>query len=86
MERTNRNQKLWRMAKDQGELLDLKLEESTAGGGSDGNTTSLFTATLDGLGTIGDGAHARHEFIFKDKLIERTALLTILLTATPLNN
>jgi len=85
MERTNRNQKLWRMAKGQGELLGLELEESTAGGGSDGNTTSLFTATLDGLGTIGDGAHARHEFIFTDKLIERTALLTILLTAKPLN-
>lgn len=81
MEKTNRNQKLWKMAKNLGELIGLELEESTAGGGSDGNTTSLFTATLDGLGTIGDGAHARHEFIFIDKLIERTALLTILLTA-----
>ena len=86
MERTNRNQKLWKMAKNLGELIDLELEESTAGGGSDGNTTSLFTATLDGLGTIGGGAHAKHEFIFTDKLIERTALLTILLTANPLNN
>ncbi|MCK5401410.1 MAG: M20 family metallopeptidase [Flavobacteriaceae bacterium] len=81
MEKTNRNQKLWKMAKNLGELIGLELEEATAGGGSDGNTTSLFTATLDGLGTIGDGAHARHEFIFIDKLIERTALLTILLTA-----
>ena len=81
MERTIRNQKLWKMARNLGELIDLELEESTAGGGSDGNTTSLFTATLDGLGTTGDGAHAKHEFIFTDKLIERTALLTILLTA-----
>ncbi len=86
MERTIRNQKLWKMAKNLGELIDLELEESTAGGGSDGNTTSLFTATLDGLGTIGDGAHAKHEFIFIDKLIERTALLTILLMANSLNN
>lgn len=57
-----------------------------AGGGSDGNTTSLYTATLDGLGTVGDGAHAKHEFIFKDKLVERTALLTILLLAKPIKN
>ncbi len=86
MEKTNRNQKLWKMAKNLGELIDLELEESTAGGGSDGNTTSRYTATLDGLGTIGDGAHAKHEFIFTDKLIERTALLTILLTANPIKN
>lgn len=86
MEKTVRNQKLWKMAKNLGELIDLDLEESTAGGGSDGNTTSLFTATLDGLGTIGDGAHAKHEFIFTDKLIERTVLLTILLTANPIND
>ena len=86
MERTVRNQKLWKMAKNLGELIDLELEESTAGGGSDGNTTSMFTATLDGLGTIGDGAHAKHEFIFTDKLIERTALLTILLTAKAIND
>ncbi len=86
MERTNRNQKLWKMAKNLGELIGLELEESTAGGGSDGNTTSLFTATLDGLGTIGGGAHAKHEFIFSDKLIERTALLTILLTAKSSND
>ncbi len=86
MEKTNRNQKLWKMAKNLGELIDLELEESTAGGGSDGNTTSMYTATLDGLGTIGDGAHAKHEFIFTDKLIERTALLTILLTANSIKN
>jgi glutamate carboxypeptidase len=85
MEKTIRNQKLWQTAKNLGELIDLELEESTAGGGSDGNTTSMFTATLDGLGTTGDGAHAKHEFIFTDKLIERTALLTILLTASLIN-
>lgn len=86
MEKTLRNQQLWEIAKDVGKLLGLKLEQATAGGGSDGNTTSLYTATLDGLGTTGDGAHAKHEFIFTDKLIERTALLTLLLLEDFPNN
>jgi len=81
MERTLRNQKLWLLAKSIAENMNLKLDQATAGGGSDGNTTSLYTATLDGLGTVGDGAHARHEFIFKEKLIERTNLLAMLLSA-----
>ena len=79
MEKTARNQKLWKNALQNARFLGLELEEATAGGGSDGNTTSLYTATLDGLGTTGDGAHAAHEFIFTEKLIERTALLTLLL-------
>ncbi len=79
MEKTPRNRQLWKIAKANGKLIGLNLEQATAGGGSDGNTTSLYTATLDGLGTTGDGAHAKHEFIFIDKLVERTALLTLLL-------
>ncbi len=79
MERTPRNQKLWQLAKAKALELGLDLEEATAGGGSDGNTTSEYTATLDGLGTTGDGAHAVHEFIFVEQLPERTALLTLLL-------
>ncbi len=86
MEKTVRNQELWRTAKQKGELLGLALDQATAGGGSDANTTSLYTATLDGLGTPGDGAHAAHEYIFRDKLIERTALLTLLLLSKPLNH
>ena len=85
MEKNPRNQNLWQRAQAGGELLGIDLEEATAGGGSDGNTTSLYTATLDGLGTTGDGAHALHEFIFKEKLIERTALLVILLLENPIN-
>lgn len=85
MESTLRNKMLWEKAKEQGRLLGLELDHATAGGGSDGNTTSQFTATLDGLGTPGDGAHAHHEFIFKNKLIERTALLILLLTHEPLD-
>ena len=79
MEKTSRNQQLWKLAQADAKLIGLSLEEASAGGGSDGNTTSLYTATLDGLGTTGDGAHATHEFIYIDKLIERTALLTLLL-------
>ena len=79
MERTERNQKLWQKARTNGEFLGISLEQAMAGGGSDGNTTSLFTATLDGLGTVGDGAHAKHEFIFTDTIVERTALLAMLL-------
>jgi len=86
MESTPRNRKLWEKARRIGNLLELELEEAGAGGGSDGNTTSLYTATLDGLGTIGEGAHARHEYILKDKLQERTALLTMLLLAKPVQN
>lgn len=78
MEKTSRNQNLWKKAQKNGALIGLTLSQATAGGGSDGNTTSLYTATLDGLGTTGDGAHARHEYIFKDKLVERTALLTLM--------
>ena len=86
MERTEQNQQLWRIAQELGEGLDLALEQGTAGGGSDGNTTSLFTATIDGMGAVGDGAHAHHEYIYLDLLPVRCALLTLLLLAPPLNN
>lgn len=79
LERTPRNQQLWQYAQKNASELGFSLEESTAGGGSDGNTTSLYTATLDGLGAVGNGAHAPDEFIYLEPLIERTALLTQLL-------
>lgn len=81
MEATPRNHKLWVRAKHAGEELGLELHQTRAGGGSDGNTTSLYTATIDGLGPVGDGAHAIHEHLLIDKTLERTALLTLLLTA-----
>lgn len=81
MERTPRNRRLWQMARETAAGLGLTLEETTAGGASDGNTASLYTATLDGLGAVGHGAHARHEFIRIEPMIERTALLALLLLA-----
>jgi glutamate carboxypeptidase len=84
LEATPRNQTLWQVAKKLGAEINLELEEDSAGGGSDGNTTSLYTATLDGLGPVGDGAHAHHEFLYIDKTVERTALLALLLLEPPI--
>jgi glutamate carboxypeptidase len=84
MERTPANRQLWRLACTLGDELGLQLEEGLAGGGSDGNFTSLYTATLDGLGAVGDGAHARHEHLRLGRSIEHAALLTLLLMAPPL--
>jgi glutamate carboxypeptidase len=84
MEPGPRDRALWAAARAAGEDLGLALEQGMAGGGSDGNTTSQYTATLDGLGAVGDGAHAHHEFILLDKLPERTALLAMLLMAPPI--
>jgi glutamate carboxypeptidase len=58
--------------------LGIALGEGTAGGASDGSLTSLFTPTLDGLGAVGDGAHALHEHVVLDRLPERAALLALL--------
>ncbi len=81
LELTPRNKDLWEVACRCGESLGLSLQEGMAGGGSDGCTSSLYTATLDGLGAVGGGAHAAHEFIYVDSLVERAALLTLLLAA-----
>jgi glutamate carboxypeptidase len=82
MEATPGNLALMATARRLGRELGLGLGESMAGGMSDANTTSLYTPTLDRLGPIGDGAHARHEFIYEETLVDRAALLTLLL-ATP---
>jgi glutamate carboxypeptidase len=84
MERTPPNRALWETAGRLGKKIGAKLEEGTAGGASDGNTTSLYAATLDGLGAVGGGAHARHEFVYVDKMVERAALLALLLMEPPL--
>ena len=63
--------------------LSLCVDRAKVGGGSDGNTTSQYTATLDGLGAVGHGAHAPHEFLYIDKTLERAALLALLLLAPP---
>ncbi len=57
------------------------LEGRTVGGGSDGNfTAGLGIPTLDGLGAVGDGAHAEGEYVVVDAMPERAALVAALVT------
>jgi glutamate carboxypeptidase len=84
MESTPRNRALWAHAKRIGAELGLELTQARVGGGSDGNTTSQYSATLDGLGPVGHGAHAEHEFLYIDKTLDRVALLVMLLLSPPL--
>jgi glutamate carboxypeptidase len=81
MEALPRNQALWRLARELGRRLGLELDQAAVGGSSDGNTTSQHTATLDGLGAVGDGAHAAHEQAVIPELVQRSALLVLLLLA-----
>ena len=79
MERTPGVAVLWRAADRLGHRLGLDLEEGRSGGASDGNLTARFVPTLDGLGAVGDGAHAAHEHVRIDAMPERAALLALLL-------
>jgi glutamate carboxypeptidase len=79
LEPTPRNQRLWERARRLGKSLGLDLEQAAVGGGSDGNTTSLYTATLDGLGPVGGGAHAPDEHLKLGPTLQRAALLALLL-------
>jgi glutamate carboxypeptidase len=81
LERTPRNRALWAEARSAAERLGFALGDTISGGGSDGNTTSLFNATLDGLGAVGDGAHAAHEHVVIEGMAQRAALLAELLMA-----
>ena len=83
LERTPGNRRLWTRARQRGRHLRLDLEEGRAGGGSDGNFTSQHTPTLDGLGAVGDGAHAAHEHICIEETLDRCALLALLLLDPP---
>jgi glutamate carboxypeptidase len=80
LERTPGTAALFESARCIGAALGIDLEEGASGGGSDGNFTSaLGVPTLDGLGAVGDGAHAEHEFIEVGSLPERAAVLAGLL-------
>jgi glutamate carboxypeptidase len=79
LERTARNRALWEAARAAAKTLGIPLEEAAVGGASDGNFTSRYAATLDGLGGVGDGAHAAHEHVLVARLPERAALLATLL-------
>ena len=80
LERTAAVAALYATAKGLAQQLGFKLEEAAVGGGSDGNfTAALGIPTLDGLGGVGEGAHATHESILISELPRRAALLARLI-------
>jgi len=82
MERTAGGAALYRQARTIAKGLGWKLEEAAVGGGSDGNFTSaLGIPTLDGMGGVGEGAHAPLESIVIAELPRRAALLAMLINA-----
>ncbi len=77
MERTPGVAALYKKARAIAKEIDWNLEEAAVGGGSDGNfTAGIGIPTLDGLGAVGDGAHATHEHILISELPRRALLLT----------
>ena len=80
MERTRANARLYFEARALADELGFALPEAATGGASDGNFTSaLGIPTLDGMGAVGEGAHACHESVVVEHLGARTALLAGLL-------
>jgi glutamate carboxypeptidase len=76
MERTAGVAALYEKAQAIAKQLDWKLEEAAVGGGSDGNfTAGMGIPTLDGMGGVGQGAHAVHEHIVISELPRRALLL-----------
>jgi glutamate carboxypeptidase len=82
LERSRGVRKLFHLARRLAGELGVELEETSVGGGSDGNfTAALGVPTLDGLGAVGEGAHAPHESILVNRIADRTALLAKLVAA-----
>jgi glutamate carboxypeptidase len=80
MERTRGTIELFHRARALAAELGIELDEASTGGASDGNFTSaLGIPTLDGMGAVGEGAHAVHESVMIDHLPPRTALLAAML-------
>ena len=76
MERTAGVAGLYKKAQAIAKELGWKLEEAAVGGGSDGNfTAGIGIPTLDGMGAVGEGAHAVHEHIIISELPRRALLL-----------
>jgi glutamate carboxypeptidase len=82
MERKAGTVALYKKARGLAGELGFVLDEAATGGGSDGNfTAALGVPTLDGLGAVGEGAHAAHESVVIEQLVPRTALLAALLAS-----
>jgi glutamate carboxypeptidase len=84
LERTKQVAALFELAREIAREMGFQLKEVAVGGGSDGNfTAGLGIPTLDGLGGVGDGAHAIHEHVITAELPRRAALLAGLIRAIP---
>ena len=84
MERSKQVVGLFTLAQRLARELGWELEEAAVGGGSDGNfTAALGVPTLDGLGAVGEGAHARHESVIVAEMPRRAALLARLIECIP---
>ena len=82
MERSKGVVDLYRTCQKVAALMGLAIEESMTGGGSDGNfTAALGIPTLDGLGAVGEGAHAVNESLLVNRIADRTAVLAGLVAA-----
>jgi glutamate carboxypeptidase len=80
LERTDQVARLYKQARDIAGELGHDLAEGGTGGGSDGNfTAAVGVPTLDGLGAVGDGAHALHEHVDINSLPDRAALVAALI-------
>lgn len=76
MERGEGTVRLFEQARAIAATLGATLTEAATGGGSDGNfTAGIGVPTLDGMGAVGEGAHAPHESFLVDHLGPRTVLL-----------
>lgn len=80
MKRTKETEVLFSKARNYANELGFDIEEVAVGGGSDGSfIAAQGTPTLDGLGGVGGGPHARNEHINTDYVSERTSLLATLI-------
>jgi len=80
MERTENTAMLFAAAQNIAQPLGISLTEAQVGGGSDAQfAAAAGVPVLDGLGGVGEGPHADHEYIIIDSLPERVALLASLL-------
>lgn len=82
MERKAGTIALFKQARKLAAELGFELDEAATGGGSDGNfTAALGVPTLDGMGAVGEGAHAAHESVVIEHLVPRTALLAAMIAS-----
>lgn len=82
MERSRGTVALFRQVGKLARELGFDLSEAASGGGSDGNfTAALGVPTLDGMGAVGEGAHAAHESVVRRHLVPRTALLASMIAS-----